>query len=109
MKPLSSAAAKVIGWLPRKKVGQVLGGLADLSWPGPVGSAVIGAYSKAYKVDFADCERANGFDSFDDFFTRTLRPGTRPLDPHPDAILSPCDGKLESAARMENGSSFLVK
>jgi phosphatidylserine decarboxylase len=35
-----------------------------------------------------------GFASFNDFFTRKLKPGARPLDPAPERLLSPADGRL---------------
>lgn len=37
---------------------------------------------------------SGGFASFNDFFTRQLSPGARPLDPDPGRMLSPADGRL---------------
>ena len=48
-------------------------------------------------IDLSGCERTD-FDSFNDLFTRRLRPEVRPVDRAPDALISPCDGLLSSYA-----------
>lgn len=37
------------------------------------------------------------------FFYRTLKPGARPLDPNPNAIISPSDGKIIQFGTIEHG------
>jgi phosphatidylserine decarboxylase len=70
----------------------------------------VRAYCKAYDVDLAECEVPKaGWDSFDAFFTRSLKPGVRPLDPEPDALVSPADGRVEDAGLIEVGSTLRVK
>jgi phosphatidylserine decarboxylase len=43
------------------------------------------------------------------FFYRTLKPGARPLDPNPNAILSPADGKVIQFGKIEHGEVEQVK
>lgn len=43
------------------------------------------------------------------FFYRTLKPGVRPLDPDPNALLSPADGKVIQFGTIENGEVEQVK
>jgi phosphatidylserine decarboxylase len=43
------------------------------------------------------------------FFYRTLKPGLRPLDPNPNAVLSPADGKIIQFGTIENGEVEQVK
>ncbi len=43
------------------------------------------------------------------FFYRTLKPGVRPLDPNPNAILSPADGKIIQFGTIEHGEVEQVK
>lgn len=43
------------------------------------------------------------------FFYRTLKPGVRPLDPNPNALLSPSDGRLLQFGRIEGGDIEQVK
>lgn len=43
------------------------------------------------------------------FFYRTLKPGVRPLDPNPTALLSPADGRVLQFGSIENGEVEQVK
>ncbi|KAI9705208.1 MAG: phosphatidylserine decarboxylase 1 [Bogoriella megaspora] len=43
------------------------------------------------------------------FFYRQIKPGCRPLDPNPDAILSPADGKIIQYGVISNGEVEQVK
>ena len=43
------------------------------------------------------------------FFYRTLKPGLRPLDPNPLALLSPADGRILQFGTIENGEVEQVK
>jgi phosphatidylserine decarboxylase len=40
------------------------------------------------------------YPSFNEFFTRALREGTRPVDPDPSAIVSPVDGTVSEAGML---------
>ncbi|HKP60145.1 MAG TPA: archaetidylserine decarboxylase [Polyangiales bacterium] len=70
----------------------------------------IRAYCAAYNIDLSEYEVPEaGFETFDAFFTRRLKPGSRPLDPDPGALLSPADGRLEDAGVIEVGSTLRIK
>lgn len=72
--------------------------------------AAISAYCRAYSIDLDDYEvPKGGFRTFDAFFTRQLKPGLRPLDPEPDALLSPADGRVEDIGTIEAGAKLLIK
>lgn len=43
------------------------------------------------------------------FFYRTLKPGVRPLDPNPNALLSPADGRVLQFGKIESGEVEQVK
>jgi phosphatidylserine decarboxylase len=43
------------------------------------------------------------------FFYRTLKPGARPLDPNPNALLSPADGRVLQFGAIEGGEVEQVK
>ncbi len=47
--------------------------------------------------------------SFNDFFTRVLRPDARPVAAEQDAITSPADGTLSQAGDIESGYLFQAK
>lgn len=46
--------------------------------------------------------------SFNDFFTRSIKPEARPIDRDPDTLISPCDGYM-SAYRISGDSVFSIK
>ncbi len=46
--------------------------------------------------------------SFNDFFTREIKPGRRPVCAVPDALCSPCDSRL-TVYRISDGLTFEVK
>ncbi len=108
MSALTYATAQLLRVIPRGAVGRALGRLADHSWHPAVGRAVVGIYSRAYRVTFDECARAEGWTSFDDFFTRCLKGGQRPIDPDPRVVVSPADGRVESMGR-GGGRTFRIK
>jgi phosphatidylserine decarboxylase len=72
--------------------------------------AVISAFVKTYGVNLDEAiVPSGGFASFDEFFTRELKPGARPIDPGTDVITSPADGRVEDYGPIAKGSQFLVK
>jgi len=80
-------AAETLRLLPRKRISRGLGSIASFhaaaSLPGGSGllRQAIDLYVKAYDVDLGEAEiPPGGFDSFDAFFTRALRPGARPVE-----------------------------
>ena len=69
--------------------------------------AVIPGFVKKNGIDLSQCESTD-FTCFNDCFTRKLKPGMRPVDVSPSALISPCDGLL-SAYRIEDGLVVPVK
>jgi phosphatidylserine decarboxylase len=109
MSALTFATAQLLRVLPRAGISRAMGRLADHAWSPPLGRAVISLYSRFYDVSFDECEKAEGFQSFDEFFTRSLKDGARPIDPDPFVVVSPADGRVDSMGRIERGSRFMVK
>ena len=78
MSAVTYATAQILRVLPRQRIGQAIGRLADSPWPAPVGRAIVGLYSRVYDIAFDECvdpRDAGGWPSFDAFFTRKLRDG----------------------------------
>lgn len=106
----SRVAATSLLVLPRKGLSRTIGRAARVPAPQPALRLAVDAYCRAYDVDLADYEvPEGGFPTFDDFFTRKLKPGLRPLDPEPDALVSPADGRVEDAGTIEVGSKLKIK
>lgn len=62
----------------------------------------ISQFAKIYKIDWQDCvrQRPEQFSSFNDFFTRELKPEARPLSDA--AIISPADGKIAACGQLSD-------
>ena len=67
----------------------------------------IAGFVRRNGIDLAGCEKQS-FSSFNDCFTRTLRPDQRPVNMDPNALISPCDGLL-SVFPIEPDRVFAVK
>ena len=81
--------------LPRNLFSRICGWYAELRIPHFILHPLIRLFCLIYKVDLSESERPlEGFDSFNAFFTRKLKPGLRPFAPEKEAVLSPVDGTL---------------
>src|SRR4051812_19639845 len=109
MSALTYATAQILRALPRERITRVAGALADYRWSDALGRAVVGIYSRAYRVSLDDCVDKSGWPSFDAFFTRGLRDGVRPVDADANVIASPADGRVDSIGVIDRGSTFRVK
>ena len=66
--------------------------------------------ARRYGIDLAEAEvPPGGFDTFNAFFTRALRPGARPVDPDPASLVSPGDGHLLVVAPLGDDVRLVVK
>ena len=64
-------------------------------------------FVKSTKLDLSDYPNVC-YHSFNDFFTRKILPGRRPIDFDTDSLISPCDGKLTVYTITED-SVFSIK
>jgi phosphatidylserine decarboxylase len=62
-------------------------------------NALIRLFVKGFRPDMSDAvlTEPTAYPSFNEFFTRALRPETRPVDADPRAIVSPVDGTVSEA------------
>jgi phosphatidylserine decarboxylase len=103
-------AAETLRLLPRKRLSRALGRMASAGMPQPLLRRAIDLYVRAYQVDLSECDVPQaGWGSFNEFFTRPLRTGSRTIDPDPDVIVSPADGKVEDCGEIDARASFEVK
>ena len=72
-------------------------------------NALIRAFVSNFHPDMADAEQPDPlkFESFNAFFTRALRPGARPADPDPAALVSPVDGTVSQIGQLDG--AYLVQ
>ncbi len=65
-------------------------------------NALIRLFVRGFRPDMQDAVLTDptAYASFNEFFTRALRPGTRPVDLDPRAIASPVDGTVSEAGTL---------
>lgn len=54
---------------------------------------LVGPFVKSTGLDLSDYPQVS-YRSFNDFFTRRIKEGRRPVDMDPHSLMAPCDGKL---------------
>ena len=95
--------------LPHHAVSRMAGKFASSEVPW-LRDRLIRRFIAAYDVDMSEAARGVGeFTSFNDFFTRELKPGARPLADASQYVLSPADGAVSQIGRIEEGRIFQAK
>ncbi len=89
---------------------QLIGRMAQARVPRPLLLAAIRRYIASFGVDESEmAASAETFETFDDFFTRELRPGVHVVDRAPQIAVSPVDARVMSWGRVSDGSIEQVK
>jgi phosphatidylserine decarboxylase len=88
--------SRAVHWLARNRLG----------W---VKNALIDNFVVNYHPDMSEAEEPDPrkYESFNAFFTRSLRPGVRTVDSAPTALVSPVDGTVSQIGRTDG--SWLVQ
>lgn len=95
--------------LPQQALSRLAGRVAASEQPW-LRDLMIRRFAAAYDVDMADAARSIGqFRSFNDFFTRELKPGARPLADAAQHVLSPADGQVSQAGIIADGRIVQAK
>jgi phosphatidylserine decarboxylase len=90
--------------VPQNAASRAMGAFARARLPAPLLRPLLRWYVWKYGVDLSECaEPLGSFDSLVAFFTRALRPGARPVDGDEVAVVSPADGLVYAAGRVEGG------
>lgn len=88
-------------------VGPAFSKIGGMVLDSPLSAYFVKPFVKSNGIDLSICEKQS-FASFNDFFTRKLKDGTRPLCEEEHAFTSPCDARL-SVYPIEENCHFLVK
>ncbi len=94
--------------LPKVLLTRFAGHLARGSY-GQITTRFIAWFIKRYRVDMSEAKQQEitQFASFNEFFTRELRPGIRPLAA--TDLICPVDGAISQFGRIEQGQIFQAK
>lgn len=109
--PFSHRAARTV-WrvAPKGALSSVIGWAAGLGIPGWFREAFLTRFARLYGIDTSEAERSlTEYGRVDDFFTRRLAPGLRPMDPRTDAVVSPADGTVVESGWAVEGHLIQAK
>jgi phosphatidylserine decarboxylase len=97
--------------LPLKAISRIWGRFNELTIPYYLRVPGFKLYAFIFGVNLSEVaeEDLHVYPNLASFFYRTLKPGVRPLDPNPNAILSPADGKVIQFGSIEHGEVEQVK
>lgn len=96
--------------LPHHLLTRIVGAAAASRWR-PWARWLIRRFVAAYRPDMSEAalSDADAYPSFNAFFTRSLKPGARPVDPDPAAVCSPVDGVVSRTGIAQRDSVVQAK
>lgn len=94
--------------LPQHALSRIVGFLAQARFGRTI---LMRAFIKRYGVDMSEAaiSQLDEFENFNAFFTRALKPGSRPLAAGMDSVLCPADGCISQLGRIDEGRIFQAK
>lgn len=96
--------------LPRRALSRTMGWLAQRRAPSFLLRPILALYTKGFGADLSEAARPlAAYATFNDFFTRELKDGLRPVDPSPDALVSPVDGRVYASGAVDAGTILQAK
>jgi phosphatidylserine decarboxylase len=94
--------------LPKNALSRAVG--AATRWRlGALGRAAMRAFAARYRVDLSECDDLSTFATFGEFFARPLKPGSRPVSPGDEVVVSPVDGAVSEAGIAAAGRLLQAK
>ncbi|KIW18937.1 phosphatidylserine decarboxylase [Exophiala spinifera] len=101
----------IMSTLPLKAISRVWGRFNELTIPYYLRVPGFKLYGRIFGVNFDEIAEPDlhAYPNLASFFYRELKPGVRPLDPNPNAVLSPADAKVLQFGTIENGEVEQVK
>ena len=96
--------------LPQRLMGRLVYRVARCRW-GWVSRPLIGWFARRYAVDLQEAERSRpeSYASLNDFFTRRLKSGARPIAGGERTLISPVDGFLTKFGTADGGEMIQAK
>lgn len=94
----------------RRGLSRLVGWAVDRRVPRFLRGTVYGGFARYAGADLSEMRlRVEDFPSLGAFFVRELKPGLRPVDPDPDALVSPVDGTVQTSCPIERGTILQAK
>ncbi len=107
---LSRLLAQAQVLLPTRTLSWFIFCLTRISWPW-IKNVCIRSFMRAYRISLEEAElkTPESFKDFNDFFTRALKPGARPIEPAFDQLISPVDGRVSQLGTLDEDRIFQAK
>lgn len=124
VQPIAAEAnftTSMLGFLYQNRIGKTVRSLftGNRYFSGLVGwcanrslsSYAINPFIKKYEINIDEAEPSDisKYSSFNEFFIRKLKDGSRPIDQDQNSIISPADGQLYVIQNLNTNTEFLVK
>jgi phosphatidylserine decarboxylase len=96
--------------LPHRLLSRVVFHATRWTWR-PWKNFLISQITRRFNVDMSEAAQTelSSYAHFNAFFTRLLKPGARPIDSDPFALLCPADGRISQAGAISEGRIFQAK
>lgn len=105
-----SAVITALKLLPRNALSRAVGATLRAPLPAPVTRTVIKGFSKAYKVEVGESEKDFlSYRTFNDFFTRRLKPDARRIDERASIAVCPVDGAVGQVGNIDGRTLLQAK
>lgn len=102
---------RVMSTLPLKAMSRIWGRFNELEIPYYLRVPGFKLYSWIFGVNLDEVAEPDlhVYPNLASFFYRKIKPGVRPLDPNPNALLSPADGRVLQYGKIQGGDIEQVK
>ncbi|ORY71892.1 phosphatidylserine decarboxylase-domain-containing protein [Pseudomassariella vexata] len=102
---------RVMSTLPLKALSRLWGKFNEINIPYYLRVPGFKLYSFIFGVNLSEVAEPDlhVYPNLAAFFYRNLKPGVRPLDPNPNALLAPSDGRVLQLGQIEGGDIEQVK
>jgi phosphatidylserine decarboxylase len=105
-----SAVISALRLVPKNAFSRAVGAMLRAPWPKPMVRLGIQGFSKAYGVETDEAERdVLSYRTFNEFFTRRLKPGLRPIAEGSSLACSPVDGTVGQVGTIRDGTLIQAK
>jgi phosphatidylserine decarboxylase len=96
--------------MPKHLISRLAGKFAAAKM-GTLTTKAIRAFIKSYDINMSEAKYKNAedFDTFNDFFTRELEEGARPIDDNENALCYPVDGAISQQGDIDDGRIIQAK
>ncbi|KAJ9211443.1 hypothetical protein DTO166G4_6957 [Paecilomyces variotii] len=111
IRPSGPWQVQIMSTLPLKALSRLWGQFNELEIPYPLRVPGFKLYSWIFGVNLDEVAESDlhAYPNLAAFFYRTLKPGVRPIDNDPRAIVSPSDGRVLQFGLIERGEVEQVK